>query len=41
MWLILERKELGKWKGTKGNWITPSELFNPDDDDAVVEGKAK
>lgn len=42
MWLILERKELGKWKG-KGNWVTPSELFNPDDDgdDAAVEGKAK
>ena len=42
MWLILERKESGKWKG-KGNQITPSKLFNPsnDSDDVVVEGKAK
>jgi hypothetical protein len=41
MWLILERKELVKWKST-GNWITPSELSNPDDDDdVVVKGKAK
>lgn len=29
MWLIMDRKAMGKWKG-KGNWTTPVELFNSD-----------
>ena len=27
MWLIMERKRVGKWKG-RGNWVTPNELYN-------------
>ena len=27
MWLILDRKALGKWAG-RGNWVTPFELHN-------------
>jgi hypothetical protein len=27
MWLILDRKALGKWTG-RGNWVTPFELHN-------------
>ena len=35
------RNRLGKWRG-KGNWITPSELFNlSDDNNVIVEVKAK
>ena len=30
MWLIMDRKAMGKWKG-KGNWTTPVELFNNSD----------
>jgi hypothetical protein len=26
MWLILDRKREGKWKG-KGNWVTPKEIY--------------
>ena len=30
MWLILDRKREGKWKG-KGNWVTPEEIYIFDD----------
>jgi hypothetical protein len=30
MWLILDRKREGKWKG-KGNWVTPEEIHIFDD----------
>jgi hypothetical protein len=30
MWLIVDRKREGKWKG-KGNWVTPEEIYIFDD----------
>jgi hypothetical protein len=38
MWLIMDTKKLGKWKG-KGNWQTPSEIHCGTDAMDVLDGK--
>ncbi|HEX3523491.1 MAG TPA: hAT transposon family protein [Stellaceae bacterium] len=38
MWMIMERKAAGTWKG-KGNWAVPLELYNSTDYDEEVKGE--